>query len=270
MKVLQLPLLCLSLMSIVSEAEQVSDPNPAIVGAGQSGLTPPRQREAELSARYDLLDNGYEDQQTLRLDLVSTRSGHTTYYGSLIREQRFGLADHAVELGAAFPLNSRWSAYTEVGFAQPPDFRPTAFVEAGAERRFALGLGLRAGYRRSFYDTRWVDRLALTTDRYWGAYRGAYTLNMTWLETTDLALAHSVSLTRYYGDRSFWGGRAALGEEKELDTRRRVLVTQTASIGLFGRHWYRPRWALGWDFDVSRQGDLYNRFGVRLGIRHAY
>lgn len=266
----RISVLVLCLLATGALGEEVTLPGTVMTEAEQRNLTPPRRREAELSTRYDLLDNNYDDQQTLRLDLVSSRPGHTTYYGSLVREQRFGLADHAVELGAAYPLTSRWSVFTEAGVSLAPDFLADAFAEAGAERRFGLGFGLRAGYRRSFYDDTWVDRLAITADRYWGPLRGAYTLNMTWLETADLALGHAVSLTRYYGERNYWGGRASLGEEKELDASRQVLATSTGSLGVFGRYWYRPQWALGWDLDFSRQGDFYNRFGIRLGIRHAF
>lgn len=228
----------------------------------------PRRREIELSARYDWLTNNTLDGQNYRLDMVSTRAERNTYYGALTRQARFGEVDHGVELGVAYPLTAHWSAFTEAGFALAPAFLPNWYAEAGAERRFGRGFGLRAGYRRSFYSDSFVDRLALTGDRYWGAWRGAYTLNLVFLPDAELGIGHAATLTRFYAERSYWGLRAGLGREEKSEFRiDRALLP---SVGLFGRHWFAPRWAVSWDVDAGRHDSQLYRYGARLGLRHAF
>ncbi|MBL1376198.1 YaiO family outer membrane beta-barrel protein [Zobellella iuensis] len=230
----------------------------------------PRVTEAELSVRYDVLDRGFDDEQSYRLDWLSARRGYNSYHGGVISQSRFGEAGQGMELGGHFPLDGRWSLFTEGGLGFSARFLPEWFAEAGAERRLAYGFGLRAGYRRTSYSSNRVDRLGLTGDRYWGAWRGAYTLNLTWLEGRDPVLGHHASLSYYPDDRSYWGVRVGLGEERELVSSARIVTTDTAAIGVFGRYWLAPRWALTWDLEAGRQGELYHRYGARLGVRHAF
>lgn len=228
-----------------------------------------RTLEMELGGRHEWLDSGFDNRHGARLDVVSTRAGHATYYGALLHENRFRRDDQGIEAGVSLPLDRGWNIHGEIGASPSPDFLPRWYAEAGGQRRFATGTGLRAGYRHIRYPGSNVHRLVIGADQYWSAWRAALDVTVTQVESVGTAPGAAASLTRYYGDRSFAGLRVAAGREEE-SLPDAVLRNQVRSAGLFGRHWFAPRWAVSWDVAYHQQGSLYDSYGLRLGLRHAF
>lgn len=228
-----------------------------------------RRHELELSLRHEDLDSGLADWQAQRLDYASSRPGAASWYGALLREQRFGDWDPGVELGAVLPLDERWALQPEVGYQFSPDFLPRWYADLRLQRLLPDGFIGAVSLRRTEYETSRIDRLAVAAERYWGRWRASYTLNASRVEGAGNPIGHALALDYFYDGPSYLGLRASLGEEEGLEEDR-VITSQVKALSVEGRHWLGPRWAVSWEVGRLVQGDYYARNGVMLGVRHAF
>jgi YaiO family outer membrane protein len=49
-----------------------------------------------------------------------------------------------------------------------------------------------------------------------------------------------------------------------------IVTTDVRDVSLYGRHWLSRDWALTYDVHWHEQGDLYTRYGARIGLRRAF
>lgn len=229
-----------------------------------------RRTEVEASLRYDALDSDFDDWLTQRLDVQSSRRGEPTWYGAAYRERRYGTWDEGLLAGAAVPLGDAWVVQPEVGRTFSADFLAQWHADLRLQRVLGGGYVASASLRRTRYEGSQVDRLALGIERYWGNWRGAYTLNVSDVDVAGTPVGHAVALDYYYDERSVVGLRGALGREEEGLPGGQVATTDVASVALRGRHWFHHDWALSWELGALSQGDLYDRYGVQLGLRYAF
>ena len=157
-----------------------------------------RRHELEISARQDWLDSGFDNWRSQRLDYTSTRPESLGWYGALLREQRFGEWDEGVEAGAVIPLDDNWTLQPEVGYQPSPYFLPEWHADLRLQRRLPDGYLGAVSVRRTEYETTRVDRLALSAERYWNAWRAGYTLNVTDVANAGTPIGHDLALDYYY------------------------------------------------------------------------
>ncbi|MCO7247616.1 YaiO family outer membrane beta-barrel protein [Halomonas sp. Mc5H-6] len=226
--------------------------------------------ELEVSQRYEHLDNGFAGWQAQRLDAQRRTVSGITWYGAVLRERRYGNWDEGVEAGVAIPVGESWVIQPEAGKTFDDSFLPKGYVDLRVQRLLPEGWIGSASLRRTEYDNSQVDRLALGGERYWGNWRGAYTLNISDVEGAGSPIGHMLALDRYYNDTSFVGIRANTGREEEGLPDGRVFTASVSGFGLRGRHWLDADWALSWDLGWVSQGDIYNRYGAQIGIRRAF
>lgn len=229
-----------------------------------------RRTELEISQRYEYLDSGFSAWQAQRLDVQTRTEEGVTWYGAALRERRYGGWDEGVEAGAAIPIGDYWVVQPEAALSFDADFLPSWYADLRVQRVLPEGWVANASLRRTQYEDSQVDRLALGTERYWGNWRGAYTLNISDVDGAGTPIGHAVALDRYYNDTSFIGIRGNVGREEETLPNGNVFTTSVSGLGLRGRHWLDGDWAVAWDLGWLSQGDIYNRYGVQVGIRRAF
>jgi len=146
----------------------------------------------------------------------------------------------------------RWSGYGEI------------------QHSLGGGWGLLAGVRRTEYSNTTATRGNLTLERYFRNFRLAYTFSNGQSPEVGASSGHGGQFGYYYGERNFINFNLSGGEELESIGPGRVLRTDVFTVGLNGRHWFRPEWALTYGFGWTRQGDLYTRRGLLIGLRHLF
>lgn len=228
-----------------------------------------RRHEIELSARQDWLDSGFDNWRSQRLDYASTQPDGLGWYGAVIREQRFGEWDHGAEAGVVVALDDNWTLQPEVGYQPSPYFLPKWHTDLRLQRRLPAGFLGAASVRRTEYETTHVDRLALSAERYWDAWRAGYTLNISDVANAGTPIGHDVALDYYYGGLNYVGARLTVGEEEAVEEQQ-LITSNVRALSLQGRHWLDSRWALTWEMGHLRQGDYYQRRWLQLGLRHAF
>lgn len=227
--------------------------------------------EVEVGASHDALDNGYDDWDSVYLDGLHRFGDRHLVYGELRETQRFSLRDREISGGYSQPFSASWTGLVEASISPDHNVLAKNSVFGQLQKSFDDGWGVQAGLRRSEYNTSSTELMVLTGERYWGSYRGAYTLYLGRPEDAGAASSHLGQLSYYYGERSYLTLGISTGRQVEsLGPGLGVLVSDVTSVSLSGRHWLDSGWGISYEAIVEHQGDLYTRKGMRLGLRHAF
>lgn len=227
--------------------------------------------EVEAGLARERLDHGLPAWKAATLDAAHELRPRTTVYGTLREIERFGQRDTQLGGGGYLPLGSSWIVQGEALFSSEHHVLPESSVFAGAAATLGGGWIANAGLRRNEYTSTGARVVSLGLERYWGNWRGAYTIYSGRPDGAGSASAHRFQVDRYYAGRSSVGASFVTGREVEnTGPALGVLTSDVTALELGARHWLSPRWALSAGALVHRQGDLYERRGVRLGLRHRF
>ena len=226
--------------------------------------------EAEARTALEHLSGGRADWRNTQLDLQARNAARQSYYGSLRTTERFDQGDGEVQMGTYQPFGGAWAVQIEA--AASPTHRILARHSqlAQLERRFDGGWGVQAGYRRSAYERIGTDLGIISVDRYFSNFRAAYSLYLGRPDGAGFGPSHRLQWSYYYADRSSIGISAANGREAENVFPSGVMTSQVRSAAIAGRHEFARSWAITYEWLAHRQGDLYTRRGLGLGLRHAF
>ena len=235
---------------------------PASASSGSSGWT-----TLEGRASVDGLSGGHAgwNEQSLRLDRRATaRSGVSV---GVQRLSRFGRDDRRVDFDASVALGRRVTAGVE-GEASPSH---AVVARAGGAVRLHASLGggwgmqLRGGERR--FDAATVRAGSATLERYWGRWLASYAFTGGRVASATSTAGHSLRLTRFAGERGAVTASVSGGREAESLGDAGVRVADVRAVAVWGDRPVSSRFALVYGGAVTRQGALYSRRTVSLGVR---
>ncbi|HYC45818.1 MAG TPA: YaiO family outer membrane beta-barrel protein [Burkholderiales bacterium] len=185
------------------------------------------------------------------------------------RRFRSGAADYALALHR--PVGYDIPSLAAPGMHTLHEVVPRYTLYSEFVQNLPGGVGLGIGVRHSEYNFSSASLLALSAERNWGSFRGAYTLYSNRLEGATLASAHRFEVNYLYGSRNTIGLSYTTG--RDVDN---TALHAGAAFGdvkdwtLSGRHWLTPNWALTYDVLTGDQGPLYRRQGLRLGVSRSF
>lgn len=249
----------------VSDAAGIIKPDIAA-----TGLRAPRT-EIEAGYSSEKLSNNLPDWKSTYLLAIHQFGERKTLYGGLRETRRFGLDDTEAHAGLYYPVGDTWTALVEASASPTHEVLARYSAYGQIQKNLPGGWGLGLGLRHNEYSLTGTNVLSMFAERYWGNFRGAYTLYSGRPEGAASAASHRVQLGYYYADRSSVGLSYSNGREVEyLGPSRGVLTSDVQNWTLSGQHWLNPSWALTYDVVNHEQGNLYRRQGLRLGIRHSF
>jgi YaiO family outer membrane protein len=244
--------------------------SPALPDARQA-VTQVRNTEVEAGFTREHLSGGQPEWKSWYVEGAHDFARRHTLFGGAGQTERFGLRDDVLWAGLYYPLAREWTLLVEASHA--PEHRVLARYSAFAQlhRALADGWGVAAGVRHSEYTAVYTNSLLAEVERYWGNWRGAYTLYLGRPEDAGSAAAHRLQVNYYYGERSRIGTAFTFGREVEnAGPTAGIVTTDVMGLALFGRHWFAPHWAATWEVLTHDQGNLYRRTGLRLGLRYGF
>lgn len=259
------------LLSLQAVAQPTSDDAPTLRPESTSlGLRMP-QNALEFGYGRESLTNNYADWTNTYL-LGSRKLGERqTVYGGLRETERFGLNDSEVHAGLYFPVGETWGGILEGSYSPTHEVLAQSSVYGFLQKNFRGGWGLGLGLRHNEYTTTASNVTSLLAERYWGSFRGAYTLYSGRPEGASSAASHRLQLSYFYADRSTVGMSYTNGREVEnVGPPRGVVATDVQGWSVSGQHWFTPSWALTYDLTQHEQGTLYRRQGLQLGLRRSF
>lgn len=263
-------LLTVALLAAAPAAAQVSE---AEVGADLHAPVHRQQPATEVEAgfSYENLSSGYDDWRSVYLEGVHHFAPRKTLYGMVRETERFDLRDLQVTAGLYHPVGEQWTALVEASYSPEHNVLPQYSVFGQMHVALPAGWGAALGYRYSEYTDTRASTLVLDLERYFGNFRGAYTLYLGYTPDAPTVAAHRFLLTYYYGERSSVGASFTFGEEvANVGPPTGVTTTDIRTFVLFGRHWLSPAWAVSYELVRQEQGSLYQYNGIRLGLRHRF
>ncbi len=226
--------------------------------------------EYEIGGSYDSLDNGYDDWNSVYLEGGYSPSRNKVFYAAVESSERFSQREAEILAGAYLPLDEELVLMLEASIAPGADVLPQWSAMAGLNRAFEDGWDFSGGFRHSEYSESRYELLNLGVARYWGDWLAGYTVYAGWTEGAGTSVSHLVRIERYYGKSNRIGILAGAGKDSESVGQDRLLTSNTRTFGVTGRHWINSEWALSWSATWQRQGDIYNRAGVRAGLRRKF
>ena len=244
-------------------------------GASASPATFPaavamKRSELELGFSSEGLNNGYAGWRSAYLEGRHSFGERKSIYGTLRETERFGLYDNEAQGGFYYPLNDTWTSLVEASVSPTHNVLPKFSVFGELQKHLGYGWNLHAGIRHNEYSTLNTNIGIFTAERYWGNFRGAYSLYLGRPEGGSSASSHVLALDYYYGARNSVGISVADGREVAGLGPLGILTTEVRAYVLRGRHWFTPDWALSFEALYQEQGTLYNRQGIRLGLRRVF
>lgn len=272
-------ILLLQIFALAQSANTAIAPEPIVTqtpvaSPKNSDSTPPfvKRTELQFNYTYENLTNNYGEWHTATVDFIRFLSKRQVIYGTLLSTRRFGQRDRQITIGIYQPLSRKWTVQLEAGASPAHRVLPKWSALGQIERSFKKGWNAQIGYRRTHFTAARVNVGIVGAEKYWGNYRAAYTLYIINLENTGTSASNRFQFNRYYGEQvSSVGVSAGFGRELEnLGSNRGVLRTGVQSASLSGRHWFNRHWGIGYDVSLVRQGNLYSRGGLTLGLRYKF
>lgn len=181
---------------------------------------------------------------------------------------RFGLHDDQFAASYSVPLSSALTATIDGNVSSTHRVLAQRSLGAALQYEFAPAWLLHGGARSSSYDTATVNQAAFMLEH----YVSSFSWLLGWRPTHTLGTtAHGVEVrgSYYYGDRNSLTLILAGGKEA-ASIPGGVLLTDVRSAALTGRHWLDRRWAVTYGASHTRQGKLYSRNGINLGVQYAF
>ena len=227
--------------------------------------------QIELGASYEHLTNGQPGWQTYFFAFNRKFSSGQTLYGSVSAVRRFNLTDPNLMFGFVQPLNEskRWIATFEAAASPSHQFLPTVSFYGQLERNFGKGWLGHAGLRHTRYPSDNLNMGVFGVQRYFKAYRAAYTLFVAHLNGKGTAVSHVFQGNYYYGERNSTGLSVAFGQEIE-SVPDGLIRTDVLDFSLIGRHWVNTKWGLSYVAVWHRQGTVYTRGGAQIGFLYRF
>jgi YaiO family outer membrane protein len=187
-----------------------------------------------------------------------------------VRAQRFGSGAYGYSFALHRPVGHDITALGAPG-VRALDLVPRYTLYSHVTHSLPGGIGVGLGVRHSEYNFSTASLLALSAERNWGSFRGAYTLYSNRTEGTSLGSAHRFEVNYLYGERNTIGLAYTTG--RDLDVTALQIGSAFSDVRdwtLSGRHWLSPNWALTYDVLTGDQGNLYRRQGLRLGVSRSF
>ena len=191
--------------------------------------------------------------------------------GHALRSRRFGVSDTLFEFYGAMPLSEH------VTLSGRGYYSPTRRVRVHHAAIGGLSLALSHGFvigaegGRLKYDSGPSDMLAGTVERYFSAYRLAYTLSAVQPAGGPWSPGHRFSAGWYYGQDSRMNLSGGFGRETDESVLGAPLLRfDTWNVGVNGRHWLTPHvafdYAVGYTGLESPRGNHLDRTSIYVGI----
>ena len=231
---------------------------------------PAPRTELEIGAARETLSGGRPDWRSRYLLLEHHRPDRQVFYGGWRDTERYRLRDSELHGGAWLTLSPTTQLQLEAGASDSHRVLARHYGLLGLQVEPAAGWGLSAGWRRSSYDAGNTRVLNFGAERYVGNERFAYTLFGGGPDGAATVGSHRLQWNHYYGERDWIGLSVAAGRETEHGGAGAFITSRVSNATLAGRHRLAQAWSLSWEAGRQRQGTLYTRDGLRLGLRHEF
>jgi YaiO family outer membrane protein len=260
--------LCDASISGAHAQEAAPDVSNATATAAVSTDETSESLSVEAGFSHESLTDGFDSWRSQYLLLIKKWEQRKAAYGSLTRVERFGRRDSELLGGVYLPLGTNTTLNLEASASSSHRVLARWSAYGQVAQRIGKNRYLNAGFRHSEYNSSDVSTPHLGLEQYFGRYRASYTLFLPELEGRRTR-AHLLQ-GNYYYDKSNVGLSFSFGEETDIVAPGTLATFRVRGAAISGLHFFKSDWALNYRLGITRQGDLYSRRGLSLGLRHEF
>src|SRR5262249_5085478 len=253
-----------------------------------------RKPSVSRGAGFDTLhpDSSFSDWRRLSLEGGSRPGESAMGYGQLSPGDPLGLNAPETTSGVWMPLSQRLSSLVETTVVPNPLGGADRSVLGHVSRQLGSGWNMQAGVRHSEFGvtlpessaagnglgltslpsvtrnlSTGADLGAVTVERFWNNYRGAYTVASARAEGGSTATSHKFQFDYFYNARNSVGLSYTIGRSFESPIGVNSLVpVETNNVGVVGEHWITRAWAINYNALVEDRGVEGLKPEIRLGL----
>lgn len=253
-------------------AQETTSLQKSTVPAENSATESKPKYEVQLQLSSESLTRGFGIWRSATVYAERRFDNRRIVWGSFRASDRNGNRDKEFTAGVYQPFRGKWAMTAEAMYSPTRRFvgKYSAMVEV--EKGLRKGFVAHVGTRFTKYTTVSAATGYGLVEKYWGANRLAYTLYVTRLSNAGTAPSQRLQYNRYYGERNNTVGVAfSYGKEHEnLGPRLGILRSRTWSTSVSARHWFTSKFGISIDGTYHRQGSIYDRRGLTIGLRYRF
>ena len=225
--------------------------------------------QVEAGGSYSKLSSGHTDGNAYVAAEMKLES-RNNIYASLRRENRYTAMDNELMGGFYQPIDEQFSLVAEMSVSPTHYVLPARSFLGQMEFLGKNGWGANVGLRHTEYNTALMNVLSMTAERSWGNYRVAYSHFQGFWSGHGSTSSGQFQAAKYYGDYNWYGVNFSNGSELDTLPNLQMATTPVRTLVVNGRHWVRSDVALVYAIGNSRQGNIYTRNGIQLGLRYRF
>jgi YaiO family outer membrane protein len=231
-----------------------------------------KKYEVQFNFNTESLSRGLGTWRTGSLYVQKKMRNKQILWGNYRLSDRNSIRDQEFIVGTYKPLKNEWAFSIEAMASPTKKYVGKFSVMAEVEKGFKKGWVGHIGAKHTTYTTVKANTGYGSIEKYWGNNRAAYTLYVTKLSNAGTAPNHRIQYNRYYGENvNSFGVAVSFGREHEnLGPNLGVLRSKTWSFSFSERHWFTKKFGINFDATIHRQGNLYYRRGVNVGVRYRF
>ena len=228
----------------------------------------------EAAGSSEHLSGGRSDWRSAELlALWNAPSADWSGYAAARRTERFDQVDGQLEGGASWRPAPGWRAEAELAQSSTHRVLPQWRLRSRGWWLDVGGWNLAAGAGRTLYRAGTVQGSSvaeLQAEHYFRAVRFAWTGSVTHLDVGGSSAAQQWNLNWYPNEFSTLGLLLAFGRELESVPGTGVVASRVRGAALSGMWQASPDWRLSAELSAQKVGALYERSGLRLGLRRQF
>jgi len=233
-------------------------------------MASPKALEFEAGGSYDRLDKGYDDWKSIYLEIKKKVGERRFLYGSAREVTRYAITENEFMAGAVVPAGEKVTATFEATFGPEGVILPKLSCHVNIAWMLDKGWAVEAGARKREYENSGTISGNISLEKYFSRYRASFSIYPSQVDSSDTSMSYNVRMDRYYGEGNFTGLSFTLGEEVENVPGSGTVTSDIRSLVFLGRHWFNDSWGMSYQVWTHRQGDYYERHGLRSGLRFRF
>jgi YaiO family outer membrane protein len=226
-----------------------------------------KSTDIEIGFQREHLTNGYAPWRSEYLQLVRRIAARKVVYGRVEHTRRYSQSDAGITAGGYYPLGERWTILAEFNGSPTHNVLASWSGLGQIEHDFGNGWAGHAGLRYRKYNATDVETGNFGVAKTFKSFRVGYTFYASAIAGAGIAATNRVDGTYNYGN-SVLNLTFAHGKELENIVPLGVLSTNVRLLNLNGAHWFTGSWGASYSLNWHKQGNIYTRQGLTLGLRY--
>jgi len=233
----------------------------------------------DASRDYTILDNGQTPWLTYTVNWQVKQPSTLSYGLSIHSVSRFNKSDTGYAIFTSLPIKDAWRLDANLAFTPGAQVIRKQAIEFWSRHAMSQGWGIAAGISVTAYPSDNTNDISSQTlmaevEKYHRNFRFSYRLVNTHIVVPGVTqrnlLTHVISAALYHTDRDVVSVFASSGSELENNGTSNPPISEVQSLSLDLRYGLSRAWTLLGTLGTQRQGELYIRQNINLGLRYVY